>query len=127
MLIDDLAATSDAYEFYGVFNHEFKLGSTIFRALEDPSDGYRSYLGAIELVTSNGVFSKRPLANVYVMANNDGVDLIDTAGHCWLSIYTGDANDYYPYFCFNYTPSLAITFPEPTNKCPKDIYPEFFI
>ena len=96
------------YSFYGVNQNCFKLGSIVFEAIEDESDGYRSYLDSIPLVKSDKIFQRRPLANVKVQDDGDFVYLIeyfdDGSEHTWLTIGTGNIDDYYPMFVFDYTP-----------------------
>jgi hypothetical protein len=127
MIIDDIF-DKGPFEFYGVFNNKFKLGKTVFEALEDPDDGYRSYLNSIELTEPSGVFFKRPFALVKVSQYKDGIRLIDdNTGHVWLSVYTDDYEDYYSCFMFDYSPDKNINEFLPRNLCPKEDYPEYFI
>lgn len=101
--------------YFGMDNNCFKLGSKVYEAIEDPSDGYRSYLEAVEVKgdTSGLVFSTRRLAKVKVTELNttetykgteypfDGIALVDvTDGHVWAEIGTGHGDEYYPsYVC----------------------------
>jgi hypothetical protein len=128
MIINDIF-DKGPFEFYGVYNNKFKLGETVFEALEDPDDGYRSYLSSIELINYKGIFSKRPFALVKVQEYEDGIRLIDdNTGHVWLKIYTDNSDDYYPLFKFEYAlPKIPLTEFIPKNLCPKDQYPEYFI
>lgn len=128
----DLVDKPHVYAFYGVYNNCFKLGDVIFEAIEDPDDGYRSFLETITISSDHGIFSKRPLAYVQIRTCNDS----DYEGYClyspetnhqWLWVGTENTHDYYPYFSFTYTPDKnQTTFPE-TNLCPKQLYPEYFI
>lgn len=98
--------------FYGVDNHEFKLNDTVYEAIEDESDGWRSYLGSIETVESDGIFFSIPLAVVRVGefddGHTDGFSLVDVEdGHVWLEVGTGNYGDWYPYFTFSYYPKEA--------------------
>lgn len=101
--------------FYGVDGHCFKIGDTVWHAAEDESDGYRSYLGCIEVVPLNNlIFFPLPLATVRVESfdelpegacdRDEGFRLVDSDGHIWLRVGTNDYDDYYPYFVFEYTP-----------------------
>lgn len=100
------------FVFYGVCGNEFKLGDTIWEAVEDPDDGYRSYLDCIKKRESDGIFFRHPLATVKVIEkkayeNQDFegwafVDIFDN--HEWLVVGTEDYNDYYPCFVFYYQP-----------------------
>lgn len=96
-------------EFYGVDWNQFKLGDKVFEAKEDPSDGYRSYLGSIEVVNSDGTFFKTSLDQVKVIEKDTGYfkgyELVSMKdGHVWLKVGTNNNDDYYPYFVFNYSP-----------------------
>ena len=93
--------------FYGVDYNTFKLGDTVYEALEDEADGWRSYLGSIETVGNNGIFFSSPLAEVIVERcterGTDGFQLRDVEdGHIWLTVGTGNCDDWYPYFEFYY-------------------------
>jgi hypothetical protein len=96
-------------DFYGIDNNLFKLDDIIWEAVEDPSDGYRSYLNSIISSDTTGIFFNTSLAQVTVAEvseyNCEGYDLIDTVdGHCWLRFGTYGLEDYYPYFVFEYFP-----------------------
>ena len=104
---------NEEFDFYGVCNNEFKLGDTVYEAVEDPDDGYRSYLGSIEVKNSDGIFFGMPLARVKAVAVSDHRDLdgwefVDvTDGHVWLRVGTDCGDSYYPYFVFEYSPKRA--------------------
>lgn len=112
----DMSKGTDLIDFYGVDGYAFKLGDQVFEAVEDPSDGYRSYLGSIELAKTDGlIFFDQPLDMVTVRAVRtddhgrhtgfDGYEMISVAdGHVWLRIGTEDWDDYYPLFIFEYHP-----------------------
>lgn len=107
-------------DFYGVCDTHFKLGDVIFNAIEDESDGYRSYLDSIvEENTAGLVFPNAPLSKVkiekYDVLSLDGYSFTDEAdGYLWLLIGTGGTDDYYPYFVFEYHPKLP---PEGEAQC----------
>lgn len=99
------------YEFYGVWENHFKLGNLIFEAVEDENDGYRSYLDSVVMMpeadsTIRKRFPKKPIALVKVVVDEEEfIDIVDTThNHVWLSIYTDNTCNYYPYFCFTYRP-----------------------
>ena len=98
------------FAFYGVDNECFKLGDQVFEALEDEDDGYRSYLGSVEVVNREGlIFFNTPLATVMVEevddAHSDGYQLVDVAdGHVWLYFGTDHTDSWYPMFIFRYQP-----------------------
>ena len=132
----DLYNLDKPLSFYGTHSNKFKLGDVVFEAIEDPGDGYRSYLESVVLSEPTGIFSKQPLAQVYIFPSTyeednydegNSFDLIDAnTGHIWLSCYTKYTDDYYPMFCFNYTPDEnKATYSN--NYCPKQLYPELFI
>ena len=100
-------------DFYGVDGHCFKLNETVFRAVEDEEDGYRSRLQELEVVkdTDGLIFFQTPIARVRVVNSGDGSfegeTLVDvTDDHEWLKVGTSDTDDYYPYFTFSYQPKL---------------------
>lgn len=111
MNFDDLIGQT--LDFYGVDTTYFKLGDTVWQAVEDESDGYRSLLGNIEAADANHIFYPQPLARVLVEQVEDGTyhgysfegyQLTDADGHVWLIIGTEDYDDYYPTFIFDYSP-----------------------
>lgn len=111
------------YDFYGVDDTRFGIGTrgslicTVFEAIDDRSDGYRSYLETIEVSHKNVILFHRPIAVVRIEkvehSNNEtatsydfcGYNLIDISdGHTWLSVGTDYSNDCYPRFIFSYYP-----------------------
>lgn len=96
------------FHFFGVDNNQFKLCQNVWEVFENPDDGYRSYMDTVEIVNSNSIFFKKPLATVKVSENlslEDGYVLDDVEdGHRWLSFGTDHSDSYYPYFVFSYTP-----------------------
>ena len=99
----------NTYKFYGVYDMMFKIGPYIFEAVEDPDDGYRSYLTSVEVRTDEKlVFLGKSFATVRVEELNEGefggYQLVDVEdGHRWLKFGTDYADDYYPCFVFRYT------------------------
>ena len=98
-------------DFYGVDNVFFKLGDTVYEAVEDESDGYRSCLDEIRIASdAEGlIFFRNPLARVRVedrgTDSQEGWLLRDVVdSHIWLEIGTDNNDDYYPYFIFRYYP-----------------------
>lgn len=101
------------YAFYGVDNLWFKLDDKVYLAVEDDDDGYRSYLGSVEVANyhleGDLIFFQKPIAFVRVVRENSGekenIALIDVEdGHRWLEVGTDYADDYYPMFMFEYFP-----------------------
>lgn len=96
-------------KFYGVDNTFYKLDDTVWEAIENPDDGYRSYLGSIEKVDdSTQIFFSEPLATVRIeevdeAGGFEGYRFIDIEDeHVWLEVGTSYHDAWYPYFVFNY-------------------------
>jgi hypothetical protein len=112
----DFVDDGKTHEFSGVDYNCFKLDGVVYEAVEDPSDGYRSYLDTIKAAGSEHfVFPPYPFADVLVMSSHgecewdfEGFVLIDARdGHVWLKVGTSNTMDYYPYFTFEYHPKAA--------------------
>lgn len=101
-------------DFYGVDTNQFKLDDTVWEAVEDESDGYRSMLDVVEQRADIGLFFHAPIARVRVEHIPDErpgeySDIDDvyylrdvTDGHVWLRFGTTSVDDYYPAFTFSY-------------------------
>lgn len=101
------------YKFYGVDHNCFKIGKRVYEAVEDESDGYRSYLGSVEVVDSKSkklIFFRTAVDEVTVQKVDtgyfDGYHFVAEDGHIWLRVGTDNADDYYPMFTFDYQPRL---------------------
>lgn len=98
------------YNFYGVDSQMFKLGRFVFEAIEDESDGLRSYLQSVEVKDRQaGIFLTRPIAKVRIEESDEeafsGWVLRDIeTDHVWLKVGTDYCDDYYPFFVFEYQP-----------------------
>lgn len=99
------------FKFYGVCNTCYKLDDSVWEAIEDPNDGYRSYLSSIEMKDHIDAlpltFAFEAFATVYVQQDKeyDGWQLVDVEdGWVWLRIGTDFSDDYYPSFVFEYSP-----------------------
>lgn len=108
---DDLVASNLPQVFCGAHSNLFKLGSYIFEAEEDPSDGYRSYLQSVINLTNFSVNESFPGPIALVMINKveggsfNGYELRDVYDqHVWLRFETDRYDDWYPMFTFEYTP-----------------------
>lgn len=111
--------------FYGVDNDVFCIrpedGERMaVEVLEDPCDGYRSYLGAVQKTSLDGhIFFQEPVTyltgRAWEGADHDGYELVDDAGHVWLTFGTDNCDDYYPCFTFRYDPPKAAT-PSESNE-----------
>jgi nicotinamide mononucleotide adenylyltransferase len=124
-LSDDMLATfvGGAYDFYGVDNNTFCIGSGQSRmaleAVQDPDDGYRSYFGCFATSAVDKIFFRSPIARVVFRALEEktweegmfrGWVLEDVeTGHRWLKVGTSNTDDYYPCFTFEYTPDRTKT------------------
>lgn len=88
-------------------SNQFQLGSVVFEVIEDESDGYRSSMQEVKIVTTQAP-CKVLLAVVTIgRTNPDNEDiytLIDDTGHEWLRFGTVNTDDYYPSFHFNWQP-----------------------
>ena len=118
-------------DYYGAdtAEHSFKIDKIVFKALEDPDDGYRSYLGAIDYTDGHdSIFFANPIAKVrieefvsfdnqdpyyYADINDDnnstttksGYRLVDIEDeHVWVEFGTDYSDDYYPMFIFRHFP-----------------------
>ena len=97
------------HKFYGVCGNCYKLDDRVWEAIEDPNDGYRSYLESIQPREDQKlIFFNQPVAEVSIRPRADigGWELIDEDGWVWLEIGTDNNNDYYPTFIFNYHPKI---------------------
>ena len=121
VLIHFMALEGIELDYYGAdsADHTFNIDGIVFKVLENPDDGYRSYLGAIDYSdTHSSLFFKRSVAKVKIIEFNEdpsdldsssrlakGYRLVDvTDDHVWLQFGTGNYDDYYPYFMFSHYP-----------------------
>lgn len=115
MDIENELPVGEMLPFYGAWGNRFLLGDTVYEAIEDENDGYRSSCREVlaSADQSRGGFFNQPLTTVLVAKRNDGTDynafdgfvlvgVLD--GHEWLRLGTSNCDDYYPYFTFEYTP-----------------------
>jgi hypothetical protein len=128
-MLDSLLLSADSLDFYGVDSNSFCVGigqsKIVLEAVEDPSDGYRSYFGCFRTSEVGKIFFRSPLASVkmreisHVHKINgkisrerqlSGWELVDLSdGHVWLQVGTDFSDDYYPRFVFKYNPSPRTT------------------
>ncbi len=111
---DEDSFKCELYQFYGVDANSFRIsfgGEKItLEAVEDPDDGYRSYLECIRVSKENNlIFNNIPYALIKIVITNDsGYQGFEFRGfdddHVWLRVGTNLYDDYYPYFVFEYTP-----------------------
>lgn len=82
----------------------FMLDGVAYRAEEDPSDGYRSYLGTLSVSTTPVRNQFAPI-RVTGRMRDEVLELIDVAsGKTVLEVGTDNADDYYPWFVGTFTP-----------------------
>ena len=106
-------------DYYGADtgDNTFKVDGIVFKVLEDPDDGYRSHLGAIDYTDKHdSIFFHTPVARVKITVYdervedgygqlNHGYRLVDIKdGHVWLEFGTHNYDDYYPCFIFRHFP-----------------------
>ena len=86
----------------------FTLDNETYAALEDPDDGYRSYLGCIGIVNTKPRVTFEP-EQVVVCGHNskteNGIRILNAkTGLEILALYTSDLDDYYPCCRMEYNP-----------------------
>lgn len=87
----------------------FQLDGKVYQAIEDPSDGYRSYMDSICEVTDNvSISNKFPEVRVYITHKEDHCDLIEmidvVSNNIIFTLGTKNTNDYYPYCVMEWSP-----------------------
>lgn len=90
---------------------KFELDDITYIAVEDPDDGYRSYMKELS-ISKESIKYKIPslLVTCIYEAKNDGytcdiLRFVDVEnGETFLRIGTADTDDYYPYCVFEYKP-----------------------
>lgn len=95
---------------------KFKLDGATYMAVEDPDDGYRSCCRELEIVDEE---CRTSLPNILVECKmrgnfyndiwgtetNDILEFYDVGNNqMFMAVGTGNTNDYYPYFVFEYMP-----------------------
>jgi hypothetical protein len=100
---------------------DFILDDVVYSAIEDPGDGYRSYMEDLEINRKDAnVANKFKSVEVYIIKrcnndykNNDIIDIYDViTNKIVLSIGTDNIDDYYPCYIGEWSPenlSLNIT------------------
>lgn len=95
---------------------KFKLDGITYMAVEDPDDGYRSCCRELEVVDEE-CRTKLPdilveckmrddvRDDIWGTEENDILEFYDTNNkQMFMAVGTGNTNDYYPYFVFEYMP-----------------------
>lgn len=88
----------------------FELDGQVYEAVENPSDGYRSYMDKL-VISNKRVRNRIPETQVVCVyrddSDNDLLDFIDCKnGKIFLTIGTKHMHDYYPVCVFEYNPEL---------------------
>ena len=97
---------------------KFRLDGVSYMAVEDPDDGYRSCCRELEVV-DRGCKIKLPdilveckmrddkYDKIWGTEVNDILEFYDINNkQMFMAVGTGNTNDYYPYFVFEYMPEL---------------------
>lgn len=83
---------------------KFTLDDVTYCVVEDPDDGYRSYMGDIYISDTKPRTTFEP-QKVIVTAIEDGIQLLNPkTSKTILMAYTADLDDWYPCCIFNYHP-----------------------
>ncbi len=113
MTFQELVDQKRELDFYGMDGSFFKLDDDIYEAVEDPSDGYRSYLDEIKSIPeqeadSNFIFFQNVIDRVKIVQYNatfTGYEIVSVEdGHVWVRVGTDNMDDYYPYCRIEYHP-----------------------
>jgi hypothetical protein len=97
----------EEFFFYGAAEHQFKIDEMVWEVIEDPDDGYRSYMQSVLLAEPKTLFFSEPIAMVKLVQTEEFYRLLDLADdHEWLTFGTDNSEDYYPMFVFRYHPKL---------------------
>lgn len=88
----------------------FELDGQVFEAVENPSDGYRSYMDKL-VISNKSIRNRIPEMQVVCVyrdgSDNDLLDFIDCKnGKIFLTVGTKHVNNYYPVCVFEYNPEL---------------------
>ena len=90
----------------------FKLDDITYLAVEDPSDGYRSYMDNLEITEntiSNEFEAIEVMCRMSDVADDNVLEMYDAKTTLTvLRIGTENTDDYYPYCVFEYKPENMI-------------------
>jgi|ETN01SMinimDraft_4_1059930.scaffolds.fasta_scaffold106462_2 hypothetical protein len=132
-------------DYYGADagDNTFMVDDVVFKVLEDPNDGYRSLLGAVDYTDKHtSIFFRQAIARVRLETYDSGNDpdhyqvetfeehgsygvdqgyrLVDVDdGHVWLEFGTHNYDDYYPCFIFRHHPKAAPMSTPLGETCPE--------
>jgi hypothetical protein len=121
----DKLAGLKASLYYNNHQNQFQLGDVLFEVKEDESDGYRSMLGSISILSTKE--ERKPgeyLAGVTITklenSDFDGYELIDDVdNHIWLRFGTDCQDQWYPCFVFIFYPKGSDSYIENLKKAIK--------
>lgn len=97
---------------------KFRLDGVTYMAVEDPEDGYRSCCEELKIVDEECKTALPTIlveckmredayANSWCEEKNDILEFYDvTNKQMFMAVGTGNIDDWYPYFVFEYTPEL---------------------
>ncbi len=97
---------------------KFRLDGVTYMAVEDPNDGYRSCCRELEIVDEECKTKLPDILveckmrddfhdNIFGTEKNDILEFYDTNNkQMFMAVGTGNTNDYYPYFAFEYMPEV---------------------
>lgn len=87
-------------------NGVFSLDGVAYEAVEDPDDGYRSYMDEIKVIKPVEKMFEVPVVVEYIGKDRkDELVFRDSRnGKTVLSLGTDRIDDYYPFYFFDYTP-----------------------
>lgn len=89
----------------------FRLDGTVYSAVEDPDDGYRSSMNELTVDEAADIKNQFPACRVLGRhRTNDVLELIDVAtGKVVLEVGTDNTDDYYPSYVASFHPeAMAI-------------------
>jgi hypothetical protein len=97
----------------------FRLNGTVFAAIEDPDDGYRSSMRDLRVLPNAKMANAFPPVRVLGIHKAKGRDIVQfyavANGKLVLEVGTQDLDDYYPSFVASFHPENIPPSPEPTN------------
>lgn len=86
----------------------FQLGDTVYQAVEDGNDGYRSYMGPLTVTEEpieNRFRGVRVLARMQPGGDTEVLELVHAAtGKVILAVGTDNVNDWYPCWVASFAP-----------------------
>lgn len=90
----------------------FILDEVTYEAVEDPSDGYRSYMNELRTTDEKVRYTFPPVDVLCSMSEEEGDEVLcfrDTGnGKTILEVGTKNTNDYYPFCAFEWTPENMV-------------------